>query len=126
MGYTSVHGNDIGRQYWQSSGKETIAPEQNSALLDQFSEFPGPTAFSFSALFEVDDSRHGAVTLHCNSLLVAIALKLVKDADDLRVEVRDSSRAPILTVKGLSVEGIAREVIRGYSENIAASFDNFD
>lgn len=128
MGCTSINGEAIGKQLWESSGPVSKDGPTTSSnpLLEQFSLLPNPAGFSFSALFEVCETHADVLSLQGSFVLTSKAQQHVEGGKEVKVSMRNSQRAPYLSVKGPEAEKVARATICEYSSYIAALFDNFD
>lgn len=131
MGCTSSKEGSIGLEMWAASTGASAksaspSPSPQLGLLKQFSNLPNPSDFIFSAVFQVFDTISEALKLDGSFILITQAQKASPDLSDVTTHVRDFPRAPRLLIDGCNAEKIATESIRGYSEYIAALFDNFD
>jgi hypothetical protein len=128
MGYTSINGKDVGLDQWETSAtvQAKFASSTPVAVLEQFSQLPSPSDFSFSALFIVAETRADGLRLHGSPLLIAKAQEVARDQNGVRKSMRASPRTPGLLIEGDLAEAIAQETICKYSEYIAALFDNFE
>lgn len=129
MGCTSSKEGPIGLEMWAASTGASVKsspPSPQLGLLKQFSSLPSPLEFVFSAVFQVYDTTSEALKLDGSFILMVQAQKCALDLGGVTTHVRDFPRAPRLLIEGRNAETIATESIRGYSQYIAALFDNFD
>ncbi|KAI1314136.1 hypothetical protein F5Y03DRAFT_336230 [Xylaria venustula] len=128
MGFTSLRGEDLGLETWENAIAIPGKPEALSRLplLDQFAEYPSPTTFPFSAIFQVSESAEARLSLVGSSLLIAKAQKMLGDRESRRVRTQEFRRAPRLRVEGPGAAEVSRRMICAYSDYVVALFDNFD
>lgn len=129
MGCTSWKEGLVGLEMWAASTDDSVksaSPSPQSGMLKQFSSLPSPSEFVFSAIIQVSDNNSQALKLDGSFILMARAQESVQDLGAVTTHVRDFPRAPRLLIDGCNAEKIATKSIRGYSEYIAALFDNFD
>ncbi|KAI1751973.1 hypothetical protein F4782DRAFT_502796 [Xylaria castorea] len=128
MGFTSLHGEHDGLEVWENATTIHGRPTALSGIpfFDQFSKFPGPTTFAFSAIFQISESTDAPLSLFGSSILTAKAQKFVEDREGLKVGTQEFRRAPRLKVEGLDAEEVTRKIVCAYSEYVVALFDNFD
>jgi hypothetical protein len=124
MGYTSSGNSDdhTGLRYWESPPSAAIDAPQ----LQQFSKLPSPGSFPFSALFQVLEVGQDVLSLHGSPVLINHAQEHTDDESNVKTFVRACLRAPQLVVRGQSAEKVTKSSICGYSDYVAALFDNFE
>ncbi|KAI0438677.1 hypothetical protein F4803DRAFT_534202 [Xylaria telfairii] len=128
MGYTSLHGEDVGLEAWENA---ITIPGTSSALskvplFDQFSKSPSPSTFAFSAIFRISESTDAPLSLFGSSILIAKAQHFVEGREGVRVGTQEFRRAPRLVVEGLGADEVIRKTVCAYSKYVVALFDNFD
>ncbi|KAI0466922.1 hypothetical protein F4859DRAFT_518543 [Xylaria cf. heliscus] len=128
MGFTSLHGKDIGLEVWE---KTITMPGKPSAPIgipsfDQFSKYPSPATFTFSAIFQISEATGMPLSLFGSSILVAKVQRFLQGQEGVRVTTQEFHRAPRLKIEGPGAEDVTRKIICAYSEYVVALFNNFD
>lgn len=128
MGFTSIKEGVSGRDLWKtaSSASPPSASSPHDTALGQFSGFTSPSEISFSALIEVSETEDDPLRICGSPVLVQKAQAQIEDAGSVQVAYQNSLRAPHLRITGSLAERVAKATVGGYSEYIAALFDNFD
>ncbi|KAI0186901.1 hypothetical protein EV127DRAFT_410852 [Xylaria flabelliformis] len=107
--------------------KKRSAPPMLSQL-ERFSNLADPSTITFSAIVEVWEDAAVVTEVTGTPILVVTAKEHMGARGQLKTTVleRRAIRAPELRVVGMEAEVVTRELVKHYSEYVAALFENFD
>ncbi|KAI1746715.1 hypothetical protein F4782DRAFT_41285 [Xylaria castorea] len=128
LGWSSMGERLVGRDIWVAADAKKGSALPIPPQLERFSDLADPSTVTFSAIVGIRGDADTATEVAGSPILVEMAKKHMGTNGQLEATMLDRGpvRAPELRVVGMEAEVVARELLKGYSEYVAALFDNFD
>ncbi|KAI0860543.1 hypothetical protein F4860DRAFT_514714 [Xylaria cubensis] len=128
LGWSSADERLIGRDIWMAAGAKKGPTPPILSQMERLSNLADPSTITFSAIVEVREDAAVVNEVTGTPILVEIAKEHMGARGQLKTTVleRRAIRAPELRVVGMEAEVITRELVKHYSEYVAALFENFD
>ncbi|TRX93706.1 hypothetical protein FHL15_005382 [Xylaria flabelliformis] len=128
LGWSSMGERLIGRDIWIASDAKKGSALPILSQLERFSDLAHPSTITFSAIIEVREDAAVVTEVAGTPILVDTAKEHIGARGQLKATVleRRAIRAPELRVVGMEADVVTRELVKHYSEYLAALFENFD